>query len=84
MLILHVWFLSDVEGGRWRGEAGGRGRGVGGGERVETIVSKFILHHRCLAFCKRRIPSRLKESCPSQSHALLHIHRKRRVRSSIS
>ena len=53
-------------------------------EGVETVVSKFILHHRRLAFCKRRIPSRLKESRPSQSHALLRIRRKHRVRSSIS
>ena len=82
-----VWFPSDGDGGR-EGE-GGRGREGGGGregrgrEGVETVVSKFILHHRRSIFCKRRIPSRLKEIRPSQSHALLCIRRKRRVRSSI-
>ena len=68
------------------GEGGGgkEGGGEGGREGVETVVSKFILHHRRSTFCKRRIPSRLKEIRPSQSHALLRIRRKRRVRSSIS
>ena len=32
--------------------------------RVETVVSKFVLHHRRLAFCNRIIPSRLKEGRP--------------------
>ena len=74
-----------MEGQRRRGGGEERVRGEGGErEGVETVVNKFILHHRRLAFCKKRIPSRLKESRPSQSHALLCIRRKRRVRSSIS
>ena len=67
----------------WWGGRERDGRRVGEREGgVETFVSKFILHHRRSAF--RKIPSRLKESRPSQSHAVLRIRRKRCVRSSIS
>ena len=82
MLILHVWFPSDGEGGGRGREEGWEGGREGG--RELKVISEFILHHRRSAFCKRRIPSRLKESRPSRSHALLRIRRKRLVRSSIS
>ena len=72
MLILHVWFPSDREGGREGGGEGGRGRGERGRKLKQSSVNSF-----CTIVVRHSIKegSRLKESRPSQSHALLRIRR---------